>query len=181
MQNIPEHFAFKPKKTCRKDYRNKDCRSWRNVNMEFLIWRENVILVKICDVFYFPYFCRFLTMVIFRKYTSVAFRWVKHQWDRPLSKYFTVGNAQMNLRLKFSTLENWKVCITMKKKQKKKQLYWHFPFLVLGRNIGHVRTVVTQSCSVIKLLLKILPYLRKKNKRKSSILIRVRSQVIYFH
>lgn len=100
--------------------------------MKFLISREHLFFIKIWDVFYSPQFCSFLTMIIFRDYTIVAFGWVTQQWDSPWSKYFPIGNAQMNVKPKFNSLENWKVCITMKKKKKKKDYIgiFHLPVLM---------------------------------------------------
>ena len=150
--------------------------------MKFLISREHLFFIKIWDVFYSPQFCSFLTMIIFRDYTIVAFGWVTQQWDSPWSKYFPIGNAQMNVKPKFNSLENWKVCITMKKKKKKKKIISAFSiylFWWLERNFGHVTTAVTQWSSVKKQFLNNSENLRMKKVRKSSVLIRSRSQVIY--
>ena len=76
----------------------------------------------------------------------------------------------MNVKPKFNSLENWKVCIIMKKKKKKKYYIGNF---------GHVTTAVTQWSSVKKQFLNNSENLRMKKVRKSSVLIRSRSQVIY--
>ena len=147
--------------------------------MKFLISREHVFFIKIWDGFYSPQFFSFLTMVIFRDYTSVTFGWVTQQWDNPWSKYFPIGNAQMNVNPKFNSVENWKVCITMKKKKKIISAFSIYLFWWLERNFGHVATAVTQWCSVKKQFLNNSENLRKKKVQKSSILIRSRSLIIY--